>query len=198
MDVVRKNNVRLAKVWMDEFEQLYYDHTKNNDGEDVGDLSERLQLRKRLNCKPFKWYLENIYPSIFKIWNSSTNGEVKSMGQSTSTKCLDGPDSSVVTLVECHGQKWFYTRNGEFRTRNDQCLDSTGYVNDQAGVKTYPCHGMKGNQWWEHTDKNTIIHRYHNLCLEAMGEKVALVKCDPSKLSQQWKVGPKSPAPVAA
>ncbi|KAL8183330.1 UNVERIFIED_CONTAM: Polypeptide N-acetylgalactosaminyltransferase 5 [Gekko kuhli] len=63
---VERNLARVAEVWMDEYKDLFYGHgyhliLKNLD---VGNLTQQIELRKRLQCKSFKWYLENVYPDI--------------------------------------------------------------------------------------------------------------------------------------
>lgn len=81
----RYNTDRIAEVWLDEYKKYYYrkglktiyiflsknkkiifylflvGDTKNRN---FGNISERLEIKKRLNCKSFKWFIENVHPKI--------------------------------------------------------------------------------------------------------------------------------------
>jgi polypeptide N-acetylgalactosaminyltransferase len=73
--VVRKNTVRLAEVWLDDYKKYYYERIQNELG-DYGDVSERKALRSRLECKSFDWYLKNVFPEQFIPGESLHFGEV--------------------------------------------------------------------------------------------------------------------------
>ena len=75
---VNKNNKRLAEVWLDEYKNFYYKISPSVAKTDPGDLSDRFNLRKRLNCRSFKWYLETIYPESSWPVNYQFMGEVGS------------------------------------------------------------------------------------------------------------------------
>ena len=80
-DVILRNLVRVADVWMDDFKQIFY--RKNSMAMDIGagNITDRINLRKNLQCKSFQWYLDNVYPekdylldrdiNFRKFWGSS-------------------------------------------------------------------------------------------------------------------------------
>lgn len=49
---------------MDDYKQFYFASVPSAKYVNFGDISERLALRKKLQCKSFKWFLENVYPEL--------------------------------------------------------------------------------------------------------------------------------------
>lgn len=65
---VERNLARVAEVWLDEYKDLFYGHGYHHlldkKVTDIGNLTEQIELRKKLKCKSFKWYLDNVYPDM--------------------------------------------------------------------------------------------------------------------------------------
>ncbi|XP_046349821.1 polypeptide N-acetylgalactosaminyltransferase 5-like isoform X1 [Haliotis rufescens] len=190
VNVVKKNSVRLAEVWMDEYKNYYYERF-NFDLGDFGDVTERRALRKRLNCKSFDWFVKNIYPDLFVPGEAVASGEVRSKAK---PMCIDSPVDhhnyhKAVNMWPCHNQGgnqyWMMSKGGEVR-RDDGCLDYSG----GDDVIIYPCHGQKGNQEWQYKEDNTILHVNTQKCAEVSidGKKLQMRPCSGiDRQLWQWK-----------
>lgn len=61
---VLKNAKRAALVWLDNHLEEYYQKVPYARNLNAGDVSERLKLKEKLQCKSMDWYIENIYPEL--------------------------------------------------------------------------------------------------------------------------------------
>ena len=88
---------------MDEYKDIFYAIHPHLKQYSVGDISERLALRNKLQCKSFQWYLDNVYPEQ-SVPNPrvKADGALKNLG---SGMCADvGADNSKLGIFPCHNQ----------------------------------------------------------------------------------------------
>lgn len=76
-----------------------------------------------------------------------------------------------------------YSKIGEIR-RDESCLDYSGQE-----VVLYPCHGSKGNQYWDY-DLSTKLLRHGSsdkcLAINEAKNKLVMEHCDSDLARQQW------------
>ena len=187
VNVVQRNSVRLAEVWLDDYKKYYYQRI-GNIGE-YGDVESRKKLREDLQCKSFQWYLETIFPELFIPGEAAAQGEIRNI---FSHQCIDsavrpGDLHKPVGLWPCHGQGgnqyWLMSRTGELR-RDDACIDYGG-----TDVILYPCHGARGNQWWIfNQEEKTLKHSVSRKCLSISEkqDKLLMEECSKENSRQRW------------
>ena len=192
VNVLRRNSVRLAEVWMDDYKRYYYDRIGHELG-DYGDISDRLELRKQLQCKPFSYYVKEIYPELFIPGEAVAYGEVRNEQEGHSIKmCLDSSARKSdyhkpLGLYPCHGsggnQYWLLSRDGEIR-RDEACVDYAG-----RDVVLFPCHGSGGNQLWLYDNETKLVrHGTSGRCMELQRDRIRLKMsdCDLNNDAQKW------------
>ena len=102
--VIFRNNRRLVDVWTDEYSKYFHHMMPDLNSVDAGDISNRIQLREKLSCKSFKWYLENIYPESPLPVNFYHVGSISNEGLNFCLDSMGRKDGEDVGASYCHHQ----------------------------------------------------------------------------------------------
>lgn len=186
------NTARLAHVWMDDYKRLFFMYQPGLENNPiVGDLTHRKQLKQKLKCKSFKWYLDNVYPEKFvPDENVFGYGQVKTEFD----MCLDDLQLSEdkvgpLGLYQCHqflavSQYFSLSNKGELRKENF-CAE----VFKEQDVQLTECHGHKREQYWILYKNGTIYHPASKKCLSSdgveNGKGAKVERCNGS-VFQKW------------
>ncbi|XP_049605335.1 polypeptide N-acetylgalactosaminyltransferase 11 [Syngnathus scovelli] len=210
-DTMAHNSLRLAHVWMDDYKEHFLSLRPELRERDYGDISQRLALRKRLQCRSFSWYLDNVYPEINNKLQAppllsnkkAARPRVLRRGRLhnvASGRCLVAQTrvshkGDTVVLRPCDPgdpeQEWTYDDEGQLILSGLLCLDMSE-VRTADPPRLMKCHGSGGSQQWSLGKSARVYQVSVGQCLSAAqpsGVKghVGMAICDAS-LPQQWQL----------
>ncbi|KAM4038943.1 polypeptide N-acetylgalactosaminyltransferase 10 [Anomaloglossus baeobatrachus] len=200
-----RNLKRVAEVWMDEYAEYIYQRRPDYRHLSPGDVASQKELRAKLNCQNFKWFMNKVawdlpkfYPPVeppAAAWGEIRN---KKFGLCIDTKhgalgselrldtCIKGRKMDAWSSQQIFTLGWREDiRPGDPLHTKKVCCDAVSHT---SPVTLFDCHGMKGNQLWKYTQDKTIYHPTSNSCMDASGSdhKIFMNICNPKSLSQQW------------
>ncbi|XP_037551894.1 probable polypeptide N-acetylgalactosaminyltransferase 8 [Nematolebias whitei] len=200
---VRRNALRVAEVWLDDYKrnvEIAWNLPVGNHGIDIGNVSERKKLRERLKCRPFQWYLDNVYPQLKPLQNLLGYGAL--INDLQPEVCVDRGPMPVYTPIvyRCHSfssQHCFYFTDGELyiggikshKHSSDDCLVDPGSGVLPRLQKCNMAQQKRLHMLWDFKQGGPIQNRVTRRCLEmTMGEngflKLVVQRCS----GQKWKI----------
>ena len=202
VDFVGRNFKRLAEVWLDDYKECLYSREPERYATiDPGDLTLAKSIRRNLNCKPFKYFLEEVMPDMNEKFpcvepSDFASGAIQS--QADPSLCVDtlGNPFGNPRLFKCHenltlpgeSQRFALTWHRNIQNNKDiyRCLDtkrkwSFGYCTYHFGRQI----------WYYNLTTHQIVHPYSKTCLTALTPNKSLVmnSCNSNDKNQKWKWG---------
>ncbi|XP_070587645.1 polypeptide N-acetylgalactosaminyltransferase 5 [Erythrolamprus reginae] len=196
LTTVERNLARVAEVWLDEYTDLFYGHGYHliQKNLDIGDLTQQKKMREQLQCKNFKWYLENVYPDL-EAPLIKADGLIINVALD---KCITVKHSNV-TFETCDinnkNQKFNYTWLRLIQ-HEDSCLALT---DAEGTLGLHPCDKRNNSQKWLHKslvafhpelmDHIVLEHLSRATCLEIdQSQKILRANiCFSSNMHQKWQ-----------
>jgi len=193
------NTARTVEVWMEDYKRLFYMNRPDLLNSQIGSLERRFEFKEEHNCKPFSWFLENIYPEKFVLDAPEqvyAYGRLKNPHNNVCLDNLQNDDKDNYDLGQyvCHNfmaaaQFFSFSRKFELR-REDTCATVTNpFPGPREKVEMSTCHGQGGDQEWAHTKEGKIIHKSTKKCLDTgYGQSMELLYVAPCQNipSQVW------------
>ncbi|EDV46600.1 N-acetylgalactosaminyltransferase 7 [Drosophila erecta] len=186
------NYKRVIETWFDDTHKEYF-YTREPLARylDMGDISEQLALKKRLNCKSFQWFMDHIAYDVYdKFPGLPANlhwGELRSVA---SDGCLDSmghQPPAIMGLTYCHGggnnQLVRLNAAGQLGV-GERCVEA-----DRQGIKLAVCRlGTVDGPWQYNEHTKHLMHRVHKKCmaLHPATQQLSLGHCDVNDSYQQW------------
>ncbi|CRL04923.1 CLUMA_CG017981, isoform A [Clunio marinus] len=201
-DYVARNFMRIAEVWLDEYKTLPKQlEPKRYENVDPGDLTIPKAVKKRLNCKPFRWFLNNIAPDMIERFPPLADPPKFASGAIQSVAnprlCIDNMgklNDEKIGLDECShdmlnpslNQNFIYSFLKDIRQdhgRHEFCLDS-------YELRLTGCNNLSfGNQFWiyDKDSKEIIMNTSTKKCLTIIlvNDSLTLDECN-NEMTQKW------------
>ncbi|CAH0721407.1 unnamed protein product, partial [Brenthis ino] len=200
-DFVGRNYRRVAEVWMDEYAQFLYRRRPHYLQIDTGDISEQKALRKKLKCKPFRWFMTQIafdltakYPPVEP--NPFAEGQIKPA--SHPQYCVDAHHAAQMqrlllnpcTSSAAGEQDFVFSWHKDIRSKNRNMCWDVPDSSPKSPILLYSCHLGGGNQLWRYypTTKR-LKHGTNDNCLDwdPSTRQLYIKPCSDSD-TQSWTV----------
>eukprot|EP01055_Gregarina_sp_Pseudo9_P005480 Gregarina_sp_Pseudo_9__5479@NODE_69_length_4603_cov_23_451358_g64_i0_p1_GENE_NODE_69_length_4603_cov_23_451358_g64_i0NODE_69_length_4603_cov_23_451358_g64_i0_p1_ORF_typecomplete_len750_score136_23Glycos_transf_2/PF00535_26/1_2e24Glyco_tranf_2_3/PF13641_6/1_2e21Glyco_transf_7C/PF02709_14/7_6e14Glyco_tranf_2_2/PF10111_9/4_1e12Ricin_B_lectin/PF00652_22/1_1e08Glyco_transf_21/PF13506_6/2_5e05CDtoxinA/PF03498_14/0_00097_NODE_69_length_4603_cov_23_451358_g64_i0782327 len=207
-----RNRLRTARIWTDEYYSIAKIFVTNLANPDIGNLDEMIELKERLNCKDFQWFLNTIDKDAHDILSPDSImffGEVRNQHPRRKHYCLDtmsvSREHEAFGVFPCHGeggtQSWVGLRERPYvvPVSNDRLCLSSSLVFEKCRSKSRTIEFNVLSADVDTPDCVQLQSKSTEKCLSLPVEgkaELTFEHCDITNLNQVWSFPEFVPEPV--